>query len=132
MYEDLAAIVAPTVPAPWQSSVEAGGGRLVTFDSPVVTALAEINRESLRRQQARPGAYAWIFEPERQLLAVWRPDVRWTPGSNYVPWPAAVLGSACAWARVSEEKAQKLYCWSGPGFDPWTPRLVEKFTQGAT
>ncbi len=104
----------------WGTVLESGDGRLATFSEELVDAMAVLNRENLRRQRERPGDYDWIFEPERAVVARWMPDVRWNIGSGNVPARAASFIATCAWARVSQERGQRLYCWSGPGFNPWT------------
>ena len=116
---------------PWVSSVHAGRGRLDVFSDPFLEALAALNREAIRRGADRPRDYDWIFEPQRAVFRQWMPEIPWPVGSDQVPGMAAELGGICAWARVAQERGQRLYCWSGPGFNPWTitagqaDRLIE-------
>jgi hypothetical protein len=121
MFEALARILLPDQDATaWQAVAEVGEGRLATFSVAIVAAMAALNRENLRRQAERPKDYDWVFEPERAIVNRWLPDVQWFVGSDTVPGPAAWFGAICAWARVGQDRGDNLYCWSGPGFNPWT------------
>ena len=118
------------VVGPWESTASAGEGRLHIFCNGFVDALAEINREVVRRGQARPEDYDWMFGPSLDLAERWLVAVRW-PYPTATAWGVASgeLGSACGWARISQDRGQKLYCWSGPGFDPWvTAERVDSLT----
>jgi hypothetical protein len=129
MWEDLFGILVedPSV-GPWKVVTTVNRGQLHVFGAVFVEALAALNRENLRRQNERPGDYDWIFDPERNVFERWMPSVRWPVGAASVPALASELGGACAWARVAQERGQKLYCWSGPGFNPWvlTERRVQR------
>lgn len=127
-YDELASLLLPDRGATaWETVVEAGAGRLGTFSEPFVEAMAALNRESLRRGAERPNDFDWMFEPARAVMARWMPEVRWPVGAAGVPERTSAFIAACAWARVSQERGQKLYCWSGPGFDPWvTSERVER------
>jgi hypothetical protein len=120
IYEDLASLLLPDRgAAAWETVVETDGGRLATFSETFVEAMAALNREGLRRGAERPNDFDWMFEPARAVMARWMPEVRWPVGAAGVPPRASAFIAACAWARVSQERGQNLYCWSGPGFDPW-------------
>jgi len=127
-YDELASLLLPDRGArAWETVVETDAGRLFTFSEPLVEAMAELNRESLRRGAERPSDYYWMFEPARSVMARWMPEVRWPDDPAGVPQRASAFMVVCAWARVSQERGQKLYCWSGPGFDPWvTSERVER------
>jgi len=128
LWEDLFGILVddPSL-GPWEVVTRVNRGQLHVFGAVFVEALAALNRENLRRQHERPGDYDWIFEPEREVFERWMPSVRWPVGAASVPALATELGGACAWARVAQERGQKLYCWSGPGFNPWV--LTEQRAQ---
>jgi hypothetical protein len=101
--------------SPWQSVEVAGPGRLATFSEEFVSAMTSLNRESLARGEARPKDYEWILEPTSRLADQWLTATAWEPGIH----PGDELVGCCAWARVAQERGQKLYCWSGPGFSPY-------------
>ena len=126
MFDELAAVLVPGCPT-WQAMVEHPPGRLFTFGDELVCAMADLNREVVRRVGERPADYPWIFEPERDVFARWMPRVVWDTHANEVPQEATRLGSACGWARTSQERHQHLYCWAGPGFNPWiTPERIAR------
>jgi len=126
-YESLfRVLVADPSADPWAEERCVGPGCLRVFSPAFADALAALNRENRRRQQERPGDYDWIFEPERAVLQAWIPAVAWPLRAAHVPVEASELGGAAGWARVALDRGQMLYCWSGPGFDPWatTERFV--------
>ncbi len=119
---------------PWESTASSGEGRLHVFSDAFVEALAEVNREEIRRGEARPQDYDWMFAPGLALAEQWLAAIRY-PFPDATPWGVASteLGNACGWARVAQERGQKLYCWSGPGFDPWvTSERVERLAARLT
>jgi hypothetical protein len=127
IFEALASVLLGEGAAVWEQVTDDPPGRLASFSAPFVDAMARLNRETVRRQTERPGDFPFIFEPERQALARWMPQIAWDTASNSVPAEAGLLGEVGAWARVSVEKEQALYCWSGPGFNPWmTPKQVNR------
>ena len=116
----------------WGTVLESGDRRLATFSDELVEAMAALNRENLRRQGERPKDYDWIFEPERAVVARWMSEAS---GSGNVTGLDASFLATYAWARISQERGQRLYCWSGPGFNPWTTAervdaLVGKHVRG--
>ena len=127
-YEALHRVLVDPAPDPWASVVCSGPGCLRRFGDAFVAAMADQNRENLRRQRERPGDYDWIFEPERAVLRRWMPSVAWPVGASYVPSEASEMGALAAWARIAEERRDGLYCWSGPGFNPWTtPERINRY-----
>jgi hypothetical protein len=120
IYEALFDIVVANPSAgPWQARTVVGPGQLHAFSDEYVEALAELNREAVRRIEARPKDYDWIFEPSRAVFRRWMPDDPWPIGAPNVPYMASQLNGTCGWARIAQERSQNLYCWSGPGFNPW-------------
>ena len=100
---------------PWQSIETAEPGRLAVFGEEFVSALAALNREAIARGEARPTDYDWILGPERRIADQWLAATAWEPGVHAMDQ----LGDCGAWARVAQDRGQKLYCWSGPGFSPY-------------
>jgi hypothetical protein len=131
-YESLFRIlVADPLAEPWAEERSVAEASLRVFSAESVDALAALNRENLRRQDERPNEYDWIFEPERAVLRRWMPSVQWPVGASSVPIEASELGNVAAWARVAQERGQKLYCWSGPGFNPWvTAERISRLSKG--
>ncbi|HEX7490098.1 MAG TPA: hypothetical protein VF337_00150 [Candidatus Limnocylindrales bacterium] len=97
----------------WHSIEVADPGRLAAFSEEFVAAMASLNRESLERDKARPDE--WGLEPHRRLADKWLAATAWESGVHAVD----ELIGCCAWARVAQERGQKLFCWSGPGFSPY-------------
>ena len=95
------------VVGPWESTASAGEGRLHIFSNGFVDALAEINREVVRRSQARPEDYDWMFGPSLDLAERWLVAVRW-------PYPTAT-----AWAWLAEN-------WAAPVAGLASPRTEVK------
>ena len=54
MYESLAAVLLGSTGEAWQRLVDRPPGRLATFSATFVEAMADLNRENLRRQASRP------------------------------------------------------------------------------
>jgi glutathione S-transferase len=133
-YEALYGILVRDGSDPWEATTTAGEGRLHVFSDAFVQALAEVNRQLLQRIDARPKDDDWIFEPTLALAEAWFAAIRW-PDPNTTPSGGvrSELVEACAWARVARERSQKLYCWSGPGFNPWvTPERIGRLTARLT
>ncbi len=101
---------------PWQAVETSGPGRLATFSQPFVEAMVSLNRECVARDDARPGDYDWSLEPLTRVAERWRAATDWDSGESIRV--AGTLAGYCALARSAEERRQKLYCWSGPGFSP--------------
>lgn len=104
---------------PWDEMTSTPPGRMSVFSSAFVNALAELNREGLRRQVERPADYEYMLEPERLVLRAWMPLVDVPLGVHQAPNEVELIG-ASAWARSALDTGRKLYCWSGAGFNPWT------------
>ncbi len=136
LFESLCEVVVGTGPATaWSASRTVGDGRLDTFADGLVSALAEHNRAALRRREERPGDVEWQLDLDRELFRRWIPGVAWPRDGDGVPRQATLLIVTCASAREAEDRRQHLYCWSGPGFNPWTTkeridRLAAKFASG--
>jgi hypothetical protein len=129
--ETLFSIVVTASPAePWQATRVDGPGRLDTFSDAFVAALADINRVTLARGTAAPAinesTYDTVFRPELEIAERWLPHVDWRQrvSLRYAQQRVTYLG---AFAREMQDRGRPLYCWSGPGFDPWTGRLVAKY-----
>lgn len=100
---------------PWQSIEAASPGQLATFSVEFVAALASLNREGLRRGEVRPKDYEWNLEPYRAVADQWLNATAWASGVHGMD----ELVVCSAWALVAQDRGQKLYCWSGPGFSPY-------------
>jgi hypothetical protein len=131
-YESLfRALVADPAAEPWAEQRCVEPGCLRVFSRAYVDALAAHNRENVRRQKERPGDFDWIFEPDRAVLRAWMPKVEWPLGAAHVPVEASEFIGAAAWARVAQDRGRMLYCWSGPGFNPWvTAERVDRLRSG--
>jgi hypothetical protein len=129
-YEKLFSIlVRDPVAEPWATVKCRGRGCLYVFGDTFVNALVELNMDGLRRQTERPRDYDWMFERDRAVLEQWMPTVSWPLNSASVPPEATELAAIAAWARVARERGRRLYCWSGPGFNPWvTPERIARLT----
>ena len=118
-YEDLFALVLPDVmDGPWADVQEVGRAALVTFSDAFTRELAKVSREVIRRGAERPKDVMWALEETDRLAARWLRLTSWPQGMELGGVRGQIV-SVTGPARVAEDRDQRLYCWSGPGFNPY-------------
>jgi hypothetical protein len=90
----------------------------VTFSDAFTRELAKVSREFIRRATERPKDVMWALEEMDRLAAEWLGLTMWPPGME-LGGVRSRLGLVAGPARVAEDRDQRLYCWSGPGFNPY-------------
>lgn len=89
------------------------------MSSEFTNALASLNRATLARgelatSEGRPRDYGWILQLANEAAGRWLRSADWAARQEVGGLAGRLVGHS-AWARVAQERGQKMYAWFGPG-----------------